>query len=1024
MMKEDENHCEDILFNVSEVAAAVTDDLLLDRFNQQATQYELVVPHKATEKGEFKSHIIPHHYNRNYYKNKRLQKMSADDMIYYIVPIFGDNYHLELVPNNDMISPGMVIETHNGGKISNSKIRRLGNVQCHYKGSVRGQHDSRVALSTCSGLSGFLKTKRGEFIIEPMEGYNQSSGKEHPHFVYPHDKQPLSKDIICNMNNIISRTARNQFKNVRPTNVTEYHIEVLLTVDKSMLNHHARFDVDNYILTVFNMAHALYQDSSLGLSINLAIVRIIRLEEDNHKLNLAVNKNVKKTLESFEKWQHTINPRDDTHPNHHDVAILLTRRDICGDDDNCGILGASVMGGICDPEHQAAVCVDRGLRLGFIIAHEIGHTLAIPHDESKEADCKATLPNGTSTVMNPSVNIQTSQWSPCSVRFLKLFIEQGYADCLLDLPIDHGFQMPDILPGVMYGADFQCRELLTPTATLCDVGVECDNLLCFVKGKGCIETYTMAASGTNCGEKKWCFRGECVEEGERPGAIDPRWSRWSNWSDCSRTCGSGVQVRERYCTNPAPGNGGKYCSGTHKEHQICIIKPCESGSLSFRNAQCAKFNQWIYPEDNKIHQWKAYRVKNENPCVLFCVNDEGDVASLRPRVEDGTKCVKEKPDICVGGTCRVVPCDFILESTAIEDWCGVCRGNGTSCVVQSGLKHFQRKTDQKQIAKLVEIPKYSINIKVEETEPTESKIQVVEKLSNETVIEGNVLGQFNVTGVTAWLGNIRTKQEALNIPGNITNDIIIQIVILDNTTIKYSYGTPNITPRKPVFNWDYLDWTKCSSACGSGTEEAIPRCTEKTAGLVDDMYCAAIIKPNVRVRPCEIAPCVARWMVGDWQECSPCPNGRHYRSVRCVIPTGDGETKINLVHEYQCVPPKPKDKENCVCSSKNKKRIKQKLLKKGYLTSKSATSCNANEDDNLDAKRLTIIIDKEDPKNVKLTIHNDSVPNQLTNTDLNSTKSSELVGKAALKFINKLNRNFAFNKRNRYKRKQIKYICT
>ncbi|KAF5307127.1 hypothetical protein FQR65_LT07111 [Abscondita terminalis] len=206
--------------------------------------------------------------------------------------MFGESHQLQLAPNNNILSPRAVVQNHRGSKISNNEVRKLENAQCYYTSIIKGQNNSRVAVSTCYGL-----------------------------------------------------------------------------------------------------------------------------------MNLAVNRNVKKTLEYFEKWQDKINPGDDTHPNHHDLAILLTRIDICGDDDNCGILGASVKGGICDPKHQAAVCEDSGLRLGFIMAHEIGHTL----------------------------------------------FSQEHADCLLDAPIDHGFQMPDILPGVMYGTDFQCKELLTPTATLCDV---------------------------------------------------------------------------------------------------------------------------------------------------------------------------------------------------------------------------------------------------------------------------------------------------------------------------------------------------------------------------------------------------------------------------------------------------------------------------------------------------------------------------------------------------------------------------
>jgi len=41
--------------------------------------------------------------------------------------------------------------------------------------------------------------------------------------------------------------------------------------------------------------------------------------------NLEITHHADKTLASFCKWQMSVNPKDETHPNHHDVAILLTR---------------------------------------------------------------------------------------------------------------------------------------------------------------------------------------------------------------------------------------------------------------------------------------------------------------------------------------------------------------------------------------------------------------------------------------------------------------------------------------------------------------------------------------------------------------------------------------------------------------------------------------------------------------------------------------------------------------------------
>ncbi|KAI4459037.1 adamts a disintegrin and metalloprotease with thrombospondin motifs protease [Holotrichia oblita] len=143
---------------------------------------------------------------------------------------------------------------------------------------------------------------------------------------------------------------------------------------------------------------------------------------------------------------------------------------------------------------------------------------------------------------------------------------------MYDTPTEHSFHPADILPGVMYDGTFQCKELLGPNSALCMTGIECDNLICYVEDKGCVETHTGVAPGTSCGEKMWCIRGECIEIGERLQTVDGGWGSWSDWSECTRTCGSGVAIQERHCENPRPKNGGKYCEGDHMRHKICATE--------------------------------------------------------------------------------------------------------------------------------------------------------------------------------------------------------------------------------------------------------------------------------------------------------------------------------------------------------------------------------------------------------------------------------------------------------------------
>jgi len=57
--------------------------------------------------------------------------------------------------------------------------------------------------------------------------------------------------------------------------------------------------------------------------------------------------------------------------------------------------------------------------------------------------------------------------------------------------------------------------------------------------------------------------------------LDGAWSEWTLWTDCSKTCGTGKQVRTRKCDNPRPTNGGEKCEGEKKEAKDCqIVSDC------------------------------------------------------------------------------------------------------------------------------------------------------------------------------------------------------------------------------------------------------------------------------------------------------------------------------------------------------------------------------------------------------------------------------------------------------------------
>ncbi|XP_035760037.1 A disintegrin and metalloproteinase with thrombospondin motifs 7-like, partial [Neolamprologus brichardi] len=206
----------------------------------------------------------------------------------------------------------------------------------------------------------------------------------------------------------------------------------------------------------------------------------------------------------------------------------------------------------------------------------------------------------------------------------------------------------------------------------------CSTLWCTV-GTTCHSKLDGAVDGTSCGEDKWCFGGQCVAVGYYPEIINGGWASWSPWSACSRTCGVGVQSAERECDNPVPRYRGKYCLGERRRYKICNTTPCLHHLPTFRDIQCSHFNS--QPYKGKFYKWEAV-INTVNPCELHCRPlNENFSEKMRDAVIDGTPCYEgnKKRDICINSICKNIGCDYAIDSTAVEDRCGVCNGNGSTC---------------------------------------------------------------------------------------------------------------------------------------------------------------------------------------------------------------------------------------------------------------------------------------------------------------------------------------------------------
>ncbi|EJW75641.1 hypothetical protein WUBG_13445, partial [Wuchereria bancrofti] len=159
----------------------------------------------------------------------------------------------------------------------------------------------------------------------------------------------------------------------RSANSWDHYVEVLVVADNKMLLYHQN-NLENYVLTLFSTVASIYRHPSLHAAINIIVTRLIVLKHETAGPH--ISDNAQDTLQQFCRWQETYNDKNDDAPNHHDVAILLTRHDICRAPGKCDTLGLAELGTMCDSLRSCAIIEDNGLSAAFTITHELGHMYA------------------------------------------------------------------------------------------------------------------------------------------------------------------------------------------------------------------------------------------------------------------------------------------------------------------------------------------------------------------------------------------------------------------------------------------------------------------------------------------------------------------------------------------------------------------------------------------------------------------------------------------------------------------------
>ena len=774
--------------------------------------YQVLVPIKIDKDGKFLSYSVTHCYDRETPKRKKRSAPDGSDKVQYSLYFNGEYHHVEMWPNRNMMSPGLVIEEWGADAVLDANkviIKPANYTQCHYTGRVRGHSGSRPALSVFDGLSGYIKTNQGQYFIEPMKGQEPQADGKHLHVIYMASE--ISAEAFetggweegwrehLRWNHRRKRDAHTDLKTDAALTIysKHYYLELLVVADKQFLDYHNNTDPEIYILTVMNMVADIFHDASVGNLLDIVVVRIIYLHKEEEELDLHISHDAYATLDSFCKWQSMVNPRDEAHPNHHDIAVLLTRVKLCRNETSgCGKIGVAYTYNACKANMSCILCKDTGLGLSVTVAHEIGHLMGCRHDNGVETDCTPMADDGSLYVMSPNIQIGISSWSSCSRNSMQEFLQNGLGDCLLDEPQDHSFRFPQMPPGAMYDANFQCsQKFRKPGVVSCDMGPEknCRALHCGYNPKECVSSKQPPADGTHCATNMWCYNQKCIAKGQIPQVRNGAWGTWGPWSTCSRTCGGGISFKERDCNNPAPLNHGTYCLGERRKYRVCNSNPCDPEAATFREQQCRQHN-------NDEKKWPSFlSTKPQNLCELQCRNEGGVIKTQARKAKDGTPCRLGTKDMCVAGQCRVVGCDWVLGSDAVEDRCGVCQGNGSECVI---VEETFNETGVGYV-KITTIPAGSTKISIEEIKPSANILVLGAENGTTFYLNGNYSKErdqeLHVAVTVGYYFHPEDNLEKIIISGPTTSNLLLYVCFFGdpNPGITYNYAISRTCNRQP-----------------------------------------------------------------------------------------------------------------------------------------------------------------------------------------------------------------------------------
>ncbi|XP_027878483.1 semaphorin-5B isoform X2 [Xiphophorus couchianus] len=324
------------------------------------------------------------------------------------------------------------------------------------------------------------------------------------------------------------------------------------------------------------------------------------------------------------------------------------------------------------------------------------------------------------------------------------------------------------------------------------------------------------------------------------------WTPWSSWGQCSTTCGTGFELRQRSCNNPSPRHGGRVCVGPTRDERFCN-----------EGVSCPQPIFWT--------PWASW-----TKCNTEC---GGGVHSRVRSCENGNTC----PGCALEyKACNLEACPEVKRNTPWTPWMPVN-------VTQGGARQEQR-TRYMCRAHLADPHELQIGRRKVETRFCPNDGTVV--CDTDSLVEELLKTPVVRTAGTSWLSwetwsscsqscakGYRTRRRTCSGPEGKSAPVACR-----GSPVEYQDCNVQACPVKGAWSC-WSPWSQCSVGCGSGHYQRTRSCSTPAPANGGDI-CIGL---HTEEALCNTHTCDGGWMA--WSLWSACDDsGFQTRSRVCGAP--------------------------------------------------------------------------------------------------------------------------------------------